>query len=63
MVALRVNGKVHELDVSLDMPLPWTLLWAWTPGAGRTTPPLSHAKLVETLEAWVTARMPCPSGG
>ncbi len=39
------------------------VLWAWTPGAGRTTPPLSHEKLVEALEAWVSAGMPCPNGG
>ena len=38
------------------------VLWAWTPGADRTTPPLSHEKFVETLEAWVGAGMPCPTG-
>ncbi len=36
------------------------VLWAWNPGAGRSTPPLSHDKFVEALEAWVTAGMPCP---
>jgi hypothetical protein len=35
------------------------VLWAWTPGAGRATPPLSHEKFVEALEAWVKAGMPC----
>jgi hypothetical protein len=35
------------------------ILWAWTPGAGRTTPPLSHEKLVIALETWVHAGMPC----
>ena len=39
------------------------ILWAWTPGAGRTTPPLSHEKFVDALEAWVHAGMPCPKGG
>jgi hypothetical protein len=37
------------------------VLWAWTPGAGRTTPPLSHEKFVEALEAWSNADMPCPA--
>jgi hypothetical protein len=37
------------------------ILWAWTPGA-RTTPPLSHEKFVDALEAWVHAGMPCPNG-
>ena len=35
------------------------VLWAWTPGAGRATPPISHEKFVEALEAWVSAGMPC----
>ena len=35
------------------------VLWAWNPGAGRTTPPLSHEKFVEALESWVGAGMPC----
>ncbi len=38
------------------------VLWAWTPAAGRTTPPLSHEKFVDALEAWVSAGMPCPAG-
>ena len=37
------------------------ILWAWNPGAGRTTPPLSHEKFVVALEAWVHAGMPCGS--
>ena len=36
------------------------VLWAWAHGGGRSTPPLSHEKLVEALEAWVRAGMPCP---
>ena len=35
------------------------VLWAWTPGAGRATPPISHEKFVQALEAWVSAGMPC----
>jgi hypothetical protein len=36
------------------------VLWAWEPGAGRSTPPLSHEELVAASEAWVEAGMPCP---
>jgi len=39
------------------------VLWAWNPGANRTTPPLSHEQLVKALETWVGAGMPCPPGG
>ena len=38
------------------------ILWAWNPGA-RTTPPLSHEKFVDALEAWVHAGMPCSTAG
>jgi hypothetical protein len=38
------------------------ILWAWNPGT-RTTPPLSHEKFVNALEAWVHAGMPCSKGG
>jgi hypothetical protein len=36
------------------------VLWAWSPGLGRTTPPISHERFVEALEAWIRAGMPCP---
>jgi hypothetical protein len=36
------------------------VLWAWSPGAGRTTPPLAHDQFVEALEEWIHADMPCP---
>jgi len=36
------------------------VLWAWNPGANRTTPPLDHASFVKALDAWAAAGMPCP---
>lgn len=36
------------------------VLWAWNPGAGRTTPALSHGEFVRHLEAWAAADGPCP---
>jgi hypothetical protein len=35
------------------------VLWAWSPGTARSSPPLSHDQFVEVLEAWVKAGMPC----
>src|SRR5262245_58049145 len=55
----RKTGK----DVIEHMKTDPLVLWAWAPGAGRTTPPLSHEEFVEVLEAWVRAGMPCPQGG
>lgn len=36
------------------------VLWAWSPGADRTIPPMSHAQFVQMLEMWSAAGMPCP---
>jgi hypothetical protein len=57
----RNGGRHTGEEVIEHMKADPLVLWAWNPGAGRTTPPLSHEKLVEALEAWVSAGMPCPS--
>lgn len=56
----RNGGRRTGKDVIEHMKVDPLVLWAWTPGAGRTTPPITHQKLVEALEAWVSAGMPCP---
>jgi hypothetical protein len=54
------NGGRHTGEQIIEhMKTDPLVLWAWTPGIGRTTPPLSHDKFVEALEAWVSAGMPC----
>jgi hypothetical protein len=34
--------------------------WAWDPGPGRSKPPLTHAALIQSLDAWIAAGAPCP---
>src|SRR5262249_24834560 len=36
------------------------VLWAWQPGPGRTTPPLTHADFVTHVRGWIAAGAPCP---
>jgi hypothetical protein len=36
------------------------VLWAWSPGEGRATPPGTHADLVRHMKAWVDGGAPCP---
>lgn len=36
------------------------VLWAWSPGAKRTTPELSHAKFVAAAETWIKKGAECP---
>lgn len=35
------------------------VLWGWSPGGGRTTPPLDHPEFVVALRSWVDAGGPC----
>ena len=58
------NGGRHTGEQIIEhMKVDPLVLWAWNPGANRTTPPLSHEQLVTALETWVSAGMPCPPGG
>lgn len=54
------NGGRQSLDAVIEhMRVDPLVLWAWNPGAGRTTPPLAHEVFVEQLEAWAAAGGPC----
>lgn len=59
----RNGGRTSGEEIIEHMKVDPLVLWAWAPGGGRTTPPLSHEEFVEALEAWVKAGMPCSSGG
>lgn len=36
------------------------VLWGWTPGNGRTVPPMSHAEFMKNIRAWVENGGECP---
>jgi len=36
------------------------VLWAWTPGNKRTTPPLTHEEFMKKLNEWVANGAACP---
>lgn len=37
------------------------VLWGWSPGGGRTTPPLPHAAFVARMRTWMEGGAPCPA--
>ncbi|HEU0031433.1 MAG TPA: hypothetical protein VFQ53_12430 [Kofleriaceae bacterium] len=54
----RNGGKdAPALRAHLDDPL---VTWAWSPGVGRTPPPVSHRDFVAAWETWFAAGAPCP---
>ena len=56
----RNGGRHSGEEVIEHMKLDPMVLWAWSPGGGRTPPPLSHERFVEAAEIWARAGMPCP---
>ena len=55
----RNGGRRTGEEIIEHMKTDPLVLWAWSPGTGRTSPPLSHAQFVEALETWTRAGMPC----
>jgi hypothetical protein len=37
------------------------VLWAWTPGAKRTTPPVAHKDFLAAAQTWTKAGAHCPA--
>ena len=36
------------------------VLWGWSPGPGRTVPPVTHAELMTAVRAWIAGGAACP---
>ncbi len=36
------------------------VLWGWTPGEGRSSPPLSHAEFATLMNQWASSGAACP---
>ena len=54
----RNGGKdMAALRAHLDDPL---VVWAWSPGLGRTPPPVSRQAFLDAWTAWANAGAPCP---
>ena len=54
----RNGGKdMAALRAHLDDPL---VVWAWSPGFGRTPPPVSRQAFLDAWTAWANAGAPCP---
>lgn len=56
----RNGGRKTPEQVIEHMRVDPLVLWAWNPGAGRSTPSITHAQFLARLEDWAKAGMPCP---
>jgi len=56
------NGQRSIEDIAEHVGHDAILRWAWDPGPGRETPPLSLAETMALILAWGDAGAPCPNG-
>jgi hypothetical protein len=56
-----LNGGMGSEALYRHMETDPRVNWAWKPGRGRETPPLSKPEFLAALKAWVEAGTPCPS--
>lgn len=57
---LKNGGRKSAKDAVQHIATDPLVLWAWTPGNGRTTPPMSHADFVKKMNEWVAGGAACP---
>ena len=57
------NGDRSPEDLLKHVSHDPLVLWAWKPGPGRSAPPVSHAKFIAALNAWIEAGAPSPVPG
>jgi len=50
-----LEAAIEHLDAD---PL---VFWGWTPGDGRSSPPLSHAEFVQKMREWIAKGAACPA--
>jgi len=55
------NGKRTIAAVLDHMASDSLIIWAWSPGSGRTPPPGTHAEFIALMQAWVDAGAYCPA--
>ena len=61
LVDRRETGGRSPDDLVKHMTTHHLVLWAWSPGSGRTLPALSMDEFKSALEAWAKAGAPCPT--
>ena len=57
---LKNGGRKSAKDAVHHIATDPLVLWAWTPGNGRTTPPMSHADFIKKMNEWVDNGAACP---
>lgn len=54
------NGGKSLDDLVKHMETDPLVLWGWSPGEGRETPPIAHKAFMDLVRLWAAAGGPCP---
>jgi hypothetical protein len=54
------NGNRSLADLVEHVTADKIVNWGWSPGPGRSVPPLSHQQFVSAVSTWAAAGGPCP---
>lgn len=57
---LSKNGNRSLSDLRHHVEHDPLVVWAFNPGQGRTSPPLTHAAFLAAVDAWIAQGAPCP---
>jgi len=56
----QMNGGLTHERLAHHVATDPLVLWAWNPGEGRSTPPMSHEEFAAAVKAWLDAGGACP---
>jgi mono/diheme cytochrome c family protein len=57
----KQNGGKKTLAAAMEhLEADPLVLWGWSPGNGRTVPPLSHEEFMKNIKAWMENGAACP---
>jgi cytochrome c5 len=57
---LKNGGRKSAKDAVHHIASDPLVLWAWSPGNGRTTPPMPHADFLKKMNEWLDNGAACP---
>ncbi|MEL6873723.1 MAG: hypothetical protein AAFO62_13225 [Pseudomonadota bacterium] len=58
-----INGDRSLKEVIAHLKHDHLVRWSWSPGKGRSPPPISYSAFLRYANAWADADAPCPPAG
>jgi hypothetical protein len=59
IIDTKTNGGMSRNNITHHMETDSRVLWAWNPGPGRESPPMSHREFVASIRTWIEKGAAC----